>query len=374
LSDNFNFKGIMDDIYFMNLALDLASKGEGTTSPNPMVGALVVKDGQVVGRGYHKSAGEPHAEVNALDAAGGLAKGATLYVTLEPCNHSGRTPPCTHKILASGIGRVVAAMKDPNKKVAGHGAEFLERNGVSVTTGVCEAQAKKLNEFFIKYVGTGRPFVIAKCAATLDGRIATRTGDSRWVTGEAARRFVHQLRHKVDAIMVGINTIRNDDPSLTTRLPDLQGSDPLRIILDTHLSINADARVLRQKSAVPTMLVAGPNVPRDKKNALEKAGARVLEAPLKNKLIDMDPLMEQLGAMELTSLLIEGGSRVLASAFNHAVVDKVCFFYAPKILGGDDGVPICSGPGVAKMSKCIAINDMVIHRFGDDVLLEGYVT
>jgi diaminohydroxyphosphoribosylaminopyrimidine deaminase/5-amino-6-(5-phosphoribosylamino)uracil reductase len=374
VSDNYNFKSIMDDIHFMNLALDLASKGEGTTSPNPMVGALVVKDGQVVGRGYHKSAGGPHAEVNALDAAGGLAKGATLYVTLEPCNHTGRTPPCTHKILDSGVGRVVAAMKDPNKKVAGHGAEFLERNGVSVTTGVCEAQAKKLNESFIKYVGTGRPFVIAKCAATLDGRIATRTGDSRWVTGEAARRFVHQLRHKVDAIMVGINTIRNDDPSLTTRLPDLQGSDPLRIILDTHLSINTDARVLRQKSAVPTILVAGPNVSRDKKNALEKAGARVMEAPLKNKLIDMNPLMERLGAMELTSLLIEGGSRVLASAFNHAVVDKVCFFYAPKILGGDDGVPICSGPGVAKMSKCIAINDMAIHRFGDDVLLEGYVT
>ena len=358
----------------MNLALDLASKGEGTTSPNPMVGALVVRDGQVVGRGHHRSAGGPHAEVNALDAAGGLAKGATLYVTLEPCNHTGRTPPCTHKILASGIGRVVAAMKDPNKKVAGHGAEFLERNGVSVTTGVCEAQAKKLNESFIKYVDTGRPFVIAKCAATLDGRIATRTGDSRWVTGEAARRFVHQLRHKVDAIMVGINTIRNDDPSLTTRLPDLQGSDPARIILDTHLSINADARVLRQTSAVPTILVAGPNVSRDKKNALEKAGASVLEAPLKNKLIDMNPLMERLGAMELTSLLIEGGSRVLASAFNHAVVDKVCFFYAPKILGGDDGVPICSGPGVEKMSKCIAINDVTVHRFGDDVLIEGYVT
>ena len=358
----------------MNLALDLARKGEGTTSPNPMVGALVVKDDQVVGRGYHRYAGGPHAEVNALDAAGGLAKGATLYVTLEPCNHTGRTPPCTHKILASGIGRVVAAMKDPNKKVSGHGAEFLERNGVSVTTGVCEAQAKKLNESFIKYVDTGRPFVIAKCAATLDGRIATRTGDSRWVTGEAARRYVHQLRHKVDAIMVGINTIRNDDPSLTTRLPDLQGSDPLRIILDTHLSINTDARVLRQTSAVPTILVAGPNVSRDKKNAIEKAGARVLEVPLKNKLIDMNPLMEQLGAMELTSLLVEGGGRVLASAFNHAVVDKVCFFYAPKILGGDDGVPICSGPGVAKMSKCIAINDITVHRLGDDVLIEGYVT
>ena len=363
----------MNDSHFMNMALDLAVKGEGSASPNPMVGAVVVKDGLVVGSGYHKIAGGPHAEVNALDAAGSLAKGATLYVTLEPCNHTGRTPPCTRKILDSGVGRVVAAMKDPNKNVAGQGAEFLEQNGVPVTTGVCEAQAKKLNEAFIKYVSTGRPFVIAKCAATLDGRIATRTGDSRWVTGESARQFVHQLRHKTDAIMVGINTIRHDDPSLTTRLPGLEGSDPVRIILDTHLSISRDARVLRQTSAVPTILVTGPTAPADKKKALENIGAQVCEVSLKNELIDMNPLMEQLGAMELTSLLIEGGSRVLASAFNRAVVDKVLFFYAPKILGGDDGIPICSGKGAAQMNKCIMINDISVHRLGDDVLIEGYV-
>ena len=363
----------MDDSHFMNMALDFAAKGEGSASPNPMVGAVVVKDGLVVGSGYHKIAGGPHAEVNALDDAGSLAKGATLYVTLEPCNHTGRTPPCTRKILEFGVGRVVAAMKDPNQNVAGEGAEFLEQNGVPVTTGVCEVQAKKLNEAFIKYVRTGRPFVIAKCAATLDGRIATRTGDSRWVTGESARQFVHQLRHKVDAIMVGINTIRNDDPSLTTRLPGLQGSDPVRIILDTHLSISTDARVLRQTSAAPTVLVAGPAAQVDKKRALEKIGARVFEVSLKNELIDMNLLMEQLGAMELTSLLIEGGSRVLASAFNLAVVDKVLFFYAPKILGGDDGIPICSGPGAEQMSECIAVKDMAVHRLGDDVLIEGYV-
>jgi diaminohydroxyphosphoribosylaminopyrimidine deaminase/5-amino-6-(5-phosphoribosylamino)uracil reductase len=363
----------MNDSHFMNMALDLAAKGEGSTSPNPMVGAVVVKDGLVVGSGYHKVAGGPHAEVFALDTAGSLAKGATLYVTLEPCNHAGRTPPCTRRILESGVGRVVAAMKDPNKNVAGKGAEFLEQNGVPVITGVCEAQAKKLNEAFIKYVCTGRPFVIAKCAATLDGRIATRTGDSRWVTGESAREFVHQLRHKVDAIMVGINTIRNDDPSLTTRLPGMQGSDPVRIILDTHLSISTDARVLRQTSAVPTILIAGPKAPARKKRALEKMGARVLETSLKNELIDMNAMMELLGVMELTSLLIEGGSRVMASAFKHAVVDKVLFFYAPKILGGDDGIPICSGPGAEQMSKCIAVNEMAVHRLGDDVLIEGYV-
>ena len=363
----------MDDRHFMNMALDLAAKGQGFTSPNPMVGAVVVKDDQVVGRGYHKIAGGPHAEVNALEAAGEFAKGATLYVTLEPCNHTGRTPPCTRKILELGVARVVAAMKDPNPKVAGNGAEFLKQNGVQVTTGVCEAQAQQLNEAFVKYVRTGRPFVMAKCAATLDGRIATRTGDSRWVTGESARRYVHQLRHRTDAIMVGINTIRNDDPSLTTRLPGLQGSDPARVILDTHLTISPDARVLQQASAAPTILVAGLPVAGNKKRAFEKAGARVLEVALKNDLIDMNVLMEQLGAMELTSLLIEGGSRVLASAFNRAVVDKVFFFYAPKILGGDDGVPICSGPGAELMGECIGIRDIAVHRLGDDVLIEGYV-
>ena len=340
---------------------------------HPMVGAVVVKDGKVVGKGYHKIAGGSHAEVNALDAAGEYAKGATLYVTLEPCNHTGRTPPCTRKILACGVARVVAAMKDPNQDVTGDGAEFLEQNGVQVTTGVCESEAQRLNEAFVKYARTGRPFVVAKCAATLDGRIATRTGDSKWVTGETARRFVHQLRHRTDAIMVGINTIRHDDPSLTTRLPGSQGSDPVRIILDTHLSISPDAQVLRQTSSKPTILVAGSPVAANKKQAFEKLGARVLEVALKNDLIDMNALMEQLGAMELTSLLIEGGSRILASAFNQAVVDKVFFFYAPKILGGDDGIPICSGAGVERMAECIRINDIAVHRLGDDVLIEGYV-
>ena len=363
----------MDDRHFMNMALDLAAKGQGYTSPNPMVGAVVVNDGQIVGRGYHKVAGGSHAEVNALDAAGEYAKGATLYVTLEPCNHTGRTPPCTRKILELGVARVVAAMKDPNRNVAGGGAEFLEQNGVRVTTGVCEVEARKLNEAFVKFARTGRPFVMAKCAATLDGRIATRTGDSKWVTGETARRFVHQLRHRTDAIMVGINTIRNDDPSLTTRLSGSQGSDPVRVILDTHLSISPDARVLRQPSTKPTILVAGPPVAEYKRRALEKSGAQVLEVALKNELIDMNALMEQLGAMELTSLLIEGGGRVLASAFKLAVVDKVLFFYAPKILGGDDGVPICSGPGAVLMDECIRINDIDVHRLGDDVLIEGYV-
>jgi len=363
----------MDDQHFMQLALELAVKGEGFTAPNPMVGAVLVKGGHVIGGGYHQRAGGPHAEVNAIDAAGSQAKGATLYVTLEPCNHTGRTPPCTRKIIEAGIKRVVFAMNDPNPAVAGGGAEFLKQQGVRVTTGVCRQQAQKLNEAFVKYVGSGRPFVIAKCAATLDGRIATRTGDSKWVTGEEARRFVHRLRHAVDAIMVGVNTVRTDNPSLTTRLPGGRGKDPVRIILDTHLSIPPDADLLRQASDSDTILVAGQTVGPDKKAAFENHGVRVLESALKNGWIDLRALMQQLGAMEITSLLIEGGSRVLASALADGIVDKIFFFYAPKILGGDDGVPICSGPGAASMRESIAVGNIEVHRFGDDVMIEGYI-
>ena len=362
-----------DDKHFMHMALSLAIKGQGYTSPNPMVGAVVVNAGKVVGEGYHEVAGGPHAEVNAIDAAGELAAGATLFVTLEPCNHTGRTPPCTQKILDAGISRVVVAMPDPNEKVVGGGSEYLEQHGLQVTTGVCEKQVRKQNEAFIKYVTTGQPFVIAKCAATLDGRIATRTGDSKWVTGEAARRYVHRLRHTVDAIMVGINTVQKDDPSLTTRLDDREGKDPVRIILDTHLSIAPGARVLQQASGSETILVAGKGVEQNKKTALAKAGARVIEASLANNQIDLAVLMVQLGAREISSILIEGGSRVMASAFKAGIVDKVQFFYAPKILGGDDGVPICSGPGAELMSQCVALKNISVHRFDDDVLIEGYI-
>jgi diaminohydroxyphosphoribosylaminopyrimidine deaminase/5-amino-6-(5-phosphoribosylamino)uracil reductase len=363
----------MDDQHFMQMALDLALGGEGFTSPNPMVGAVVVKDGRVVGSGFHERVGGPHAEVNAIDSAGRLAQEATLYVTLEPCNHTGRTPPCTFKILEAGIRRVVIAMLDPNRHVVGGGAEFLKQQGVRVKIGVCREQAQKLNEAFIKYVGTGRPFVMAKCAATLDGRIATRTGDSKWVTGENARQFVHRLRHAVDAILVGINTVRTDNPSLTTRLSSGRGKDPVRIVLDTHLSISSDARLLQQTSDAPTILVVGEGVAQDKRKAFEKVGTRVIQSSLKNGLIDMDALMDRLGTMQLTSLLIEGGSRVLGSAFNAGIVDKVFFFYGPKILGGDDGVPICSGPGAELMSQSIVVSDLSIHRFGDDVMIEGYI-
>lgn len=363
----------MDDQYFMQMALDLAIKGEGFTSPNPMVGAVVVKDGRVVGSGYHQMVGGSHAEVNAIDDAGRLADGATLYVTLEPCNHTGRTPPCTRRIVEAGIKRVVVAMIDPNKDVAGGGADYLAQQGIRIATGVCREQARKLNEGFIKYVRTRRPFVIAKCAATLDGRTAARSGDSKWITGEKSRQFVHRLRHAVDGILVGINTVRADDPSLTARLPDGRGKDPVRIILDTHLAISPSAALLQQASEADTILVVGQGVVAPKRQrSFAKDRIRVIESKLKNGLIDMDALMDRLGAMGIASLLIEGGSRVLASAFSAGIVDKLFFFYAPKILGGDDGIPICSGPGPDLMSQSIPVNKINVRRFGEDVMIEGY--
>jgi diaminohydroxyphosphoribosylaminopyrimidine deaminase/5-amino-6-(5-phosphoribosylamino)uracil reductase len=362
----------MDDAYFMKMALDLAKKGRGYTSPNPMVGAVVVKDGQVKGRGYHHCIGEAHAEVNALAAAGPEARGATLYVNLEPCNHTGRTPPCTRKILEAGIKRVVVAMEDPNT-IAGGGAALLKKHGVEVRGGVCEEAAKRLNEAFIKYVQTKRPFVIVKCAATLDGRIATRTGDSKWVTGEKARRFVHRLRHAADAVLVGIGTIRADNPSLTTRLGSKKDADPVRIVLDTHLSISSEARILKLDSNSDTILITGNQVAEDEKARVQKKGVRLIQQPVASDQIDLNLLMDQLGAMGITSILVEGGSRVIASAFSSGIVDKVHFFYAPKILGGDDGIPICRGTGRRLMADSIRIKNVRVRRFDDDVMIEGYI-
>ena len=364
----------MDDLRFMQMALDAAARGRGFTSPNPMVGAVVVKDGAVVGEGYHRFAGGPHAEIYAIEAAGGQARGATLYVNLEPCNHTGRTPPCTLKIVAAGIRRVVIGMQDPNPAVTGGGADFLKQRGIEVTSGVCEEAAAALNEVFIKYIRTRRPFVIAKCAATLDGRIATRTGDSKWVTGEAARACVHELRHAVDAILVGIGTVAADDPRLTTRVADRKVKDPVRVILDTHGRIASSARVLRHASGAETIVVAGPAACADVQRRIAGKGVRVIAAATRDGRIDVAALMGQLGEMGITSILIEGGSRVLASAFRAGVVDKACFFFAPLISGGDDGVPICSGPGADRMRDCIRLERIRTRRFDDDVMIEGYVT
>ncbi len=275
----------------MALALKLAAKGIGYTSPNPMVGAVVVKDGHIVGQGYHHRYGQPHAEVEALRQAGPQARGATLYVTLEPCNHHGKTPPCTAAVLAAGICRVVIANSDPNPRVTGGGAAFLRDKGLIVDCGLLAEAGRKLNETFFKAITTGRPFVIAKAAASLDGKIATRTNDSHWITGAKARIWVHRLRHQVDAILVGVGTVVADDPQLTTRLPGGKGKDPIRIILDSHLRLPLTAQVLTQKSTAPTWIVCTNAAPPEKMAAIQSLGAEIILTPARDNRVDLSALL-----------------------------------------------------------------------------------
>lgn len=264
-------------------------------------------------------------------------------------------------------------MPDPNPDVTGGGNQFLQEQGVDVITGVCEERARALNEAFATWITTGKPFVILKCAATLDGRIATRTGDSRWVTGPAARRFVHRIRHAVDGILVGVDTVKKDDPSLTTRLEGEPGSDPTRIILDTHLSLPTAAKLLHQSSTAPTWVICGPEVDAVRRSAVEAAGAQVITAAVANGRIDLAALMPRLGAMQISSLLIEGGGLVIGSALAAKVVDKLYLFYAPKLLGGDDGIPMCRGVGPERMQDSLTVHDLTVLRFDADVLLQGYL-
>jgi diaminohydroxyphosphoribosylaminopyrimidine deaminase/5-amino-6-(5-phosphoribosylamino)uracil reductase len=362
----------MNDSDYMRMALELAARGAGRVSPNPMVGAVVVNNGHVVGQGYHQAVGGPHAEVHALEDAGAKASGATLYVTLEPCHHQGRTPPCTAKVCQSGIKRVVVAMEDPNPDVKGGGNAYLKSQGIQVDCGVCRDEARTLNESFVKYIRTKRPFVVLKLAATLDGRIATRTNDARWVTGAQARAKVHQLRHQLDAIMVGSGTVQADDPQLTTRLEKGQGADPIRIVLDTKLSTPLDKKLLDLESDAPTYLICGSDVDDKTVSRIEDRGAKVLKAALKNGKIDLRALLVTLGEEGITSLLIEGGSQVAGSAVSEDIVDKFVFFYAPKVLGGDDGVPMLTGLGPDRMRDALGLHRINVNQVGDDIMVTGY--
>ncbi len=364
----------MTDLDYMRLALDQALKGKGYTSPNPCVGAVVVRDNEVVGKGYHHAWGMPHAEVEAIDDARGKTQGATIYVTLEPCNHFGKTPPCTHKILNAGIERVVVACKDPNPFVSGGGIQFLKDKGLEVESGLLEQEAEILIEDFIWYTRNGkRPFVILKSAATLDGRIATSSGDSKWITNAASRGYGHRIRHEVDAILIGSGTLKADDPSLTARLEDGPGKDPMRVILDSTLGIDLNAKVLTQTSTAPTVLVAGPHADFEKRKSLEKMGIQILDVSLKDGALDLEQVVIKLGQMSVTSLLIEGGGRVASSALRAGIVNKVLYFMAPKFLGGSDGTPVFGGKGVEKIADAFQLERMSIHTLEGDILVQGYV-
>lgn len=360
------------DARFMKEAIRQARKGLGRTSPNPAVGAVVVKEGRILASGYHKKAGAAHAEVDALNKLGKEAVGAVLYVTLEPCNHYGRTPPCTEAILRSGVRRVVAGMRDPNARVKGGGCEVLARKGLEVKVGVLEEACRRLNEAFIKHAATGRPFVTVKSALTLDGWTAASTGHSRWVTNERSRAFVHRLRDRTDAVMVGVGTVLADDPSLTTRFKRGRGKSPLRIIVDSRLRTPLDAKCLDPELPAETLIAVGENAPQEKVKAAEEKGARVVVSPASDGKVDLTALMDILGGMSITSLLVEGGAAVIGSLIRQALVDKFYIFKAPKILGGDDGVPMASGPGPKRMDDCLALGIRQVRRFGDDILIEGY--
>jgi len=358
---------------FMKAALGFAGKGLGKTSPNPAVGAVIARRGQVVAAGFHRKAGGAHAEVEALNQLRGTARrGDTLYVTLEPCNHFGRTPPCTQAILEKGIRKVVVGMRDPNPHVTGGGCDYLSGQGVEVVTGVLEEECRRLNEWFVTYVTKGRPFVIAKTALTLDGWTATSTGHSRWVTNERSREWVHRLRHQVDGILVGVGTVMADDPLLNTRLKKGRGKDPVRIIVDTHLRIPVNARVLSHPHGSETLIAVSEDVPPRHLERLKTKGISFLVCPKKEGRIDLIALMDMLGKRSITSVLLEGGATLMGAMIREKLVDKFCIFKAPKILGGSDGRPMALGQGPSKMDQSIPLKDIRIKRFGDDLLITGY--
>jgi diaminohydroxyphosphoribosylaminopyrimidine deaminase / 5-amino-6-(5-phosphoribosylamino)uracil reductase len=357
----------------MALALKLAAKGTGSTSPNPMVGAVVVKDGHIVGQGYHHRYGQPHAEVEALRQAGLQARGATLYVTLEPCNHHGKTPPCTAAVLAAGIYRVVIANADPNPRVTGGGADFLRSQGLIVDQGLLAEAGQKLNECFFKATTTGLPFVIAKAAASLDGKIATRTNDSHWITSDKARIWGHRLRHQVDAILVGVGTVLADDPQLTTRLPLGQGKDPIRIVLDSRLRLPLSAQVLTRKSAAATWIACTDAAPPEKVAALQALGAEIILAPTRDHRVDLAALLPLLSERRIQSLLVEGGAEVHGSFFEAGLVDKFHLFLAPKFIGGRQAPGILGGQGIDRLAEAPQARDLSIHHLGPDLLITGYL-
>ena len=349
--------------------------GRGRTSPNPMVGAVIVRDGCIVGEGFHPRAGEPHAEIFALSAAGDAAGGATLYVTLEPCCCFGRTPPCTQAIISAGISRVVAAMTDPNPRVQGKGFEELAAAGIETEVGVLEDEARRLNEAYIKYITTGLPFFRLKMAMTLDGKIATVTGESRWVTGESSRKRVHKLRDAADAIVVGIGTVLRDNPRLTSRVGSAAERQPARIVVDSFARTPPEARIFDAPGQV--IIAATVGAPAVRLRRLEQNGARILllgtTGFAKGVRVDLNALAVELASLGIINVLIEGGGELAGGFIEQGLVDAVAFFIAPKILGGREAPTAVEGVGVKKLEDALMLRDVRVRRCGDDICVEGYV-
>jgi diaminohydroxyphosphoribosylaminopyrimidine deaminase/5-amino-6-(5-phosphoribosylamino)uracil reductase len=355
----------------MERALSLARLALGSSSPNPAVGAVIAKDGVIIGEGYTQPPGYYHAEVVALRQAGKEAQGATMYVTLEPCCHFGRTPPCTQAIIDSGIAEVHIATLDPNPLVSTRGKAALDEVGIKTKLGEHEEEARELNEAYVKFITTGLPFVNVKFAMSLDGKIATKTGDSRWISGEGSREYVHQLRRAADVIMVGVNTVLSDDPQLTARDSSGLEKQPLRVIVDGEARTPPTARVFSESGI--TIVATTPAAAPDRVKKLEKAGAEVLEFSPREGLVNLEELIRELGRRELTSVLVEGGGTLLGSFFEQGLVDKVIVFIAPLIIGGKEAKLAVGGKGAERIAQALRLSRVKVERCGDDAMIVGYV-
>lgn len=359
----------MNDEFYMALALDMAERAQGQTGINPVVGCVVVKDGAVIGLGTHLKRGTGHAEVHALNMAAGQAAGGTAYVTLEPCSHFGKTPPCSQRLIDEGVARVVIACEDPNPLVAGQGTAMLRERGIEVEVGVLRERALRLNEKFMTYILTKKPFVTLKSASTLDGKVATRTGDSKWISNGQAREWVHTLRHRHQGIMVGVGTVLADDPSLTTRTP-VPGLNPVRIVIDSALRTPLEAAVVTDGQA-PTIIVASASAPDEREAALTAAGVTVLRCG-EGPRVDLGAAMAKLGELEIGSILLEGGGTLNGAMLELGLVDRVILFFAPKISGGGAQAPgTFDFPGVELMKDAVALQRVEIETLGDNVCISG---
>jgi len=366
---------LTQDIKWMRRALKLAEKGWSRTRPNPLVGCVIVRDDEVIAEGYHEALGRAHAERAAIEQArlhGIELTGATLYVNLEPCSHFGRTPPCADLIIENRLARVVVAMEDPNPLVAGRGIQSMRTAGIEVTTGVLEADAQRLNEIFIKHITTGKPFVMLKAAISVDGKIATHTGESKWISGAQSRKLVHRWRSRTAAILVGINTVLQDNPSLTTRLHGKKDLDPARIIVDSTGRLTPQHRVFNPDSKAPVIVATTSAINPLKAEQLKQAGATLLVLDGPDGEVDLKALIDQLGESGIDSILLEGGGRLNEAFLRAGLVDKILLFMAPKIIGGSASIACFHGEGTEHLAEAITITDMTVTPVGDDFLIEGY--
>ena len=360
------------DEFYMERALELAKNGEGMVNPNPMVGAVIVKDNRIIGEGFHEKYGEYHAERNAVKNATEDVEGATIYVTLEPCAHYGKTPPCVDLLIEKKFKRVVIGMTDPNPLVSGKSIEKLKKNNIEVIAGVKEKECRRLNEIFIKYITTKIPFVIMKTGISMDGKIATYTGESQWITSEESRLHSHELRKRMSGIMVGINTVLSDNPMLTYR-GEYKGNDPVRIIVDSKLKIPLESNVIKYNDG-NTIVACIENCSVEKKDKLEQSGVKVIETYPINGRVNLKELMIKLGAERIDSILIEGGGTLNFSALKEGIVDKVRFYIAPKIIGGENSRSSIAGKGFSSLKDCIYIKDISYKQIGNEIMAEGYVS